>query len=187
MLMPLPAHPRSPVKVLEILAFPASLLEPRVGPRARLWVSELLGGGGRGEAGPRAKCINNQPPWSSRFKSPGLQAFNHGTALPWPPSRAGPPTSHAEERWREPWIPAACLFCMACSLINPSYPGGCLSAGSPHAPGIPPPHLRGLALGSRSDQAYPSALPVWKMGLTGQHPPLRGHHIVLTKASVPKA
>lgn len=92
-------------------------------------------GWGGVEARPRAKCINNQPS-RSRFKSPGLQAFNHGAALPWPPSRDGPPTSHAEAR-REGALGLGSLPALhGMLLIDPRNPGGCLTADSPHTPGV---------------------------------------------------
>lgn len=92
-------------------------------------------GWGGVEARPRAKCINNQPS-RSRFKSPGLQAFNHGAARPWPPSRDGPPTSHAEAR-REGALGLGSLPALhGMLLIDPRNPGGCLTADSPHTPGV---------------------------------------------------
>lgn len=103
-------------------------------------------GWGGVEARPRAKCINNQPS-RSRFKSPGLQAFNHGAALPWPPSRDGPPTSHAEAR-REGAMGLGSLPALhGMLLIDPRNPGGCLTVDSPHTPGMAP-HTLPQRLGS---------------------------------------
>lgn len=89
------------------------------------------------EARPRAKCINNQPS-RSRFKSPGLQAFNHGAALPWPPSRDGPPTSHAEERQEGALGLGSLPALHSILLIDPRNPGGCLTADSPNTPSMAP-------------------------------------------------
>ena len=103
-------------------------------------------GWGGVEARPRAKCINNQPS-PSRFKSPGLQAFNHGAALPWLPSRDGPPTSHAEERQEGALGLGSLPALHGMLLIDPRNPGGCLTAGSPHTPGMAP-HTPPQRLGS---------------------------------------
>lgn len=154
-------------------------------PRAGLLV-RVAGWWGGAKAGPRAECINNRLS-SSCFKSPGLQPFNHGAALPWPPSRARPPTSHAEERsGGSPGLTAR-LFHTASPLIDPRNPGGCLSVDSPHTQ-HPPPHLTCSVLGFPChpvyDNSYLSTLPAWKMDLTEQCPPLHGDHIV---PSVPKA
>ena len=141
-----PAHPRAPVKVLESLPSLAASQSPVWGPGPGCR-SELLGGGvGWGEARPRAKCINYQPS-PSRFKSPGLRAFNHGAALPWPLSRDGPPTSHAEERQEGALGLGSLPALHGMLLIDPRNPGGCLTADSPHTPGMAP-HTPPQRLGS---------------------------------------